>query len=271
MFQILVKIKLNWSKRLVFILCSCALLYQSINLYIDYKKYQTIVTVNIDKEKFIEFPGVSLCFSNPFVNLTKQTEVYKLTKMPIPKGIWRRAKHKDPQGFYQLVSKGNTWDATAKFFLNQTLFMKDAFGDPNDELIDCFMDGNNRCGHVIRIMGFYSYCRLFFSSILYNSTFQKPSKKYFNVQENSKENVMAVIQITNQDYEWRSMIKTISVLLMESDAIPFFSVQQLSLRQNGLQFGRQYDVTFNKETIVKIGHPYEPKCINYNGQFDSHN
>ena len=130
--------KLRISKKLVFIICSCALIYQSIDLYIDYKKYQTIVTVNIEKQSAIEFPGISLCFNNPYINLSEQSEDHKLSKIPIPEGIWMRAKHRDPEGLKRLIASKPTWKNAAKFFLNQSLTMKDAFEDEDvEESVHC--------------------------------------------------------------------------------------------------------------------------------------
>lgn len=183
----LTNIKMNRAKYVVFIICSCALMYQSIDMYIGYKEYQTIVTVNIGRESIIEYPGVSLCFSNPYINLTKPAKDYNLTKMPIPKGIWMKAKQSDYQTFKKLISKGATWEEAAKFFLGPKLFMKDAFQPDQyqDERTSCIMkamkntdkNGTNKnssdCGHVVRIMGLYSECQLFFSSVQYGSTSQK--------------------------------------------------------------------------------------------------
>ena len=177
----LTNMKLKRTKYIVFIICSCALMYQSIVMYIDYKEYQTIVTVNIGKQSTIEYPGVSLCFSNPYINLTEPTKVYKLTKMSVPEGIWMKAKQRDYQRFKELINKGTTWKEALLFFLGQKLFMKDAFQPDKyeDEETSCIVkptkenSSNEDCGHVVRIMGFYSECQLFFSSVSYNSTFQK--------------------------------------------------------------------------------------------------
>ena len=95
----LTNIKLKRAKYAVFIICWCVLMYQSIDMYIGYKEYRTIVTVNIGRQFIIEYPGVSLRFSNPYVNLTKPTQVYKLTKMPIPEGIWIKTKQRNYQTF----------------------------------------------------------------------------------------------------------------------------------------------------------------------------
>ena len=99
--------------------------------------------------------------------------------------------------------------------------------------------------------------------------FLKVNKRYFEIRENSRDNVMAVIKVkdNNKTNDIASIIQTITVLVIDNDAIPFFAMQQVALRQNGLKYGRQYDVTFSKETIIKIGSPYKPKCVNYHGEF----
>ena len=56
----------------IYYLFVCIHIYQSINLYIDYKRYQTIVSINIEEKFIIEYPGIWLCFSNPYINLTEQ-------------------------------------------------------------------------------------------------------------------------------------------------------------------------------------------------------
>ena len=80
---------------------------------------------------------------------------------------------------------------------------------------------------------------------------------------------MAVIKVKNNNKtdDIAGIIETITVLVIDNDAIPFSGIQQLALRQNGLKYGRQYDVTFSREAVIKVGSPYKPKCTNYNGEF----
>ena len=86
--------KLKFLKAAVFAGCLIALTNESYDLYKEYRRYQTVVTVNITHQSVVSFPGLSICESNHFINL-KEGNRFNHSKLPVQKGLWIKAKQKN--------------------------------------------------------------------------------------------------------------------------------------------------------------------------------
>lgn len=97
------------------------------------------------------------------------------------------------------------------------------------------------------------------------------SKETYEIIDNTKDNEMAVITIKKNESHYYHTNK-VTVLLTPSNTMPVYPIQKLSFRQNQLVFGRKYDLTFSKKTIIKLPNSYE-YCLNddeENRKFNSH-
>ena len=88
-------------KKFVFTICLIGLVCESYELYKDYRNDQTVVTVNIKKQSVVDYPGVSICESNHFINVRVNST---LQSFPIPKGIWITAKQRDSFAFHEIIN-----------------------------------------------------------------------------------------------------------------------------------------------------------------------
>ena len=261
-------------KGFVFVGCLIALLSESLDLYKDYKSYQTVVSVNIGKQRIIEYPGVSVCESHHLVQM--KDSFFGYPKLPIQQGVWIKAKQKNAQRLYEMVNEGAEYNDLLSFFfevLNNTL-AKDAFGPIDDDFITCTTQPNGQsCQPINFISGFFSQCKTFFNAIHYvNGSTEVFPPQTFEIIENAKDNEMALIKIQrNKTNDYHS--NKITIVIFPSNELPLFPTQKLGFRQNQLKFGRRYDVTFAKATIKKLNEPYIPHCIDYikeNSQFRSY-
>ena len=60
-------------------MCSIAFTIQCIDLYKEYKSYQTIVTVNIERESIVNLPAVTICAGYTYKQI-KSLQDYELVK-----------------------------------------------------------------------------------------------------------------------------------------------------------------------------------------------
>ena len=121
----------NIFKTIVFTVCLILSIYQSYDLYEEYKNYQTVITVDISKQKEIEYPGVAICESNHFVN------IFGRLPSPVQKGLWIRAKQKDANQFHKMFNGSVTRDHFYHFFIDDHLNGKDSSGPIDDGFIKC--------------------------------------------------------------------------------------------------------------------------------------
>ena len=242
-------------KKFVFTICLIGLIFESYVLYKDYQNYQTVVTVNIEKQSVVDYPGVSICESNHFINVRMNSI---LQSFPIPKGIWITAKQRDPFAFDQIINGEIEHEKFLRFFLSEDLISKDVFGPIDDGFITCrIKDTDEPCTPVKHVYGYFSECTSFFNTI-----YSENSSRIFKIADNSRNDEMAVFQIKkNHSNDYHS--NQLTVLVIRSQYLPLYSIQKLAFRQNQLKFGRQYDVTFSKSTIIKLPKPYQTGCYNY--------
>lgn len=59
--------------------------------------YQTIVTFTINRQTVVDFPGVSICESHYFFKV--KGNLFDYPVLSVPKGIWIRAKQRNPNIF----------------------------------------------------------------------------------------------------------------------------------------------------------------------------
>lgn len=258
-------IVLKFVKYLVFVFCTGALTYQSFYSYMKYKEYQTLVTIDIEKPLKIGYPGVSVCLANPLANLTDRP--FDIKHFPISRGLYNFVKKTIPN-IRQKINEGLTYkDALNIFVGNDVRSINEIFDFANDNLITCEFRKSQPCHYVNRIMGFFTGCKVFFGSYMFNDTSKVKLNTSFGYIEESSTNKMAIIKIKRNS----SMVhkNQLTVLVHPSNAIPLFKIQKLALRQNKLKFGRQYDLTFTKDVIEKKGNPYKPICQKYDDEFKS--
>lgn len=254
-------------KTIVFTVCLILLICQSYHLYKEYKNYETVVTVDISKQKEIEYPGVAICESNHFVNISDHLP------SPVQKGLWIRAKQKDATQFYNMFNGSVSADNFHNFFIGDNLTGKDSFGPINDGFIKCVKsthmnDNYEPCTPINIISSFFTECIGFFNTIQYvDGSSRQISKQKFRIKDNSRNNEMAMIQIKNNhsnDYHSNRII----VLVTAPNTFPLYPIQKLAIRQNQLKFGRRYDITFARTTIKKLPKPYKPYCYEYTDDDD---
>ena len=249
--------------------CTSILAYQSWDLWLEYRKYETIVSVNIEKLLKIDYPGLAICKTNPVIRMDPPLD--GITTMPIQRGPWSRAKKRDPQGLNEMIKNGAFIMDCLDFFMNnnQTLTGEDLFDSGEDDIFTCTVKPEDKpCGHVTRTMGFNTECLVYFSSINLNeSSSNETTKKSFQIFRNSKDNTMAVIKIKRN--EKVSDERQIVVLVIPNNEIPSYSIQKLAIRQDQLEFGKEYDVTFSKRTVNRLGKPYKPLCDKYDSDIKS--
>lgn len=246
----------------IFVVCSIALTIQCIDLYKEYKSYQTIVTVNIERESIIKLPAVAICEGNPFVGFQLDN---RSRLLPIPKGLWFKAKYKhnlslddgiDFQHFDKLHER-----------------VKDVFGPVNDGYINCETNTGS-CKPVNHVNDFFSTCTTFFSTIYNNGTSKiipENTIKIFDLEIDqwklkADESVkISINKNVSKDYHTNQF----AVAIIPSNSIPDFAVQRFAFKQKLLKFGRRYDVTFSKTKIINLPKPYNTSCHDYkNSQND---
>lgn len=179
-------------KSIVFAICLSALITESYYLYFDYKDYQTVVTVNIERPSLVEYPAVSVCEILHFVNVNH--DFYGYSTISIPNGLWIRAKQNNSNQFKNIVSNKSaiSYVDFGNIFLKDDLLVKDIFG-PNDHFITCTKGRTGEpCTPVNQISGFFSECKTFFSRIQFNDSYNVLPKKTFKIVENARDNEMAV-------------------------------------------------------------------------------
>ena len=258
-------IALKFVKYLVLLFCTGVLTYQSFYLYINYKEYQTFVTINIEKPLRIGYPGISVCVANPLVDLTDHP--YGFKRFPISRGLYNFAQRENPK-IDQILNEPITYkDALNIFVGSNSRSINEIFDFENDHLITCQFDNNHPCNYVNRMMGFFTECKVFFGSYTFNDTSFAKLNASFGYIENSANNKMAIIKIKRSP----SMVykNQLTVLAHPSNVVPLFKIQKLALRQNKLKFGRQYDLIFTKDVIRKMGQSYKPICQMYDGELKS--
>ena len=254
-------------KTIVFTVCLILFIYQSYDLYKDYTNYQTVITVDISKQKEIEYPGVAICERNHFVN------IFGRLPFPVQKGLWIRAKQKDVNQFYKMFNGSVSRHHFYHFFIGHHLNGKDSFGPIDDGFVKCVkptpMSNNyQHCTPINIISSFFTECISFFNTIQYkNGSSRLLPKQKFRIEDNSRDNEMAVITIQknhSNDYHSNQVI----VLVTAPNTFPLYPIQKLAIRQNQLKFGRRYDITFAKTTIKKLSKPYKPYCYEYTDDDD---
>ena len=255
-------------KPIVFAICLTFLTLESYELVKDYNNHHTVVTVNIEKQSVVEYPGVSVCEINHFLNLRQQ--VFDFSKAPVAKGLWIRAKRRNSKIFDKIVNNPMDYLFYAKFFLHGKIKATDVFGPIDDGFITCTKEATDQpCTPVNILDGYFSQCKTFF--IHFNEG-KNLSKQTYQIIENARDNEMAVITIKKNESNYYHT-NEVTVLLTPSNVVPFHPIQKLSFRQNQLIFGRKYDLTFSKTTIIKIPNSYESHCSNYdpkNRKFNSY-
>ena len=247
-------------KIVIFAVCSLVLTIQSIDLYKEYKSYQTVVTVNIEGESIVKLPAVAVCERNHFVQIGSQIQSdYVIRPFPIPKGLWFKAKYKFN------FSLDDAIDSEQFDVLYKTV--EDVFGPVDDGYITC-QTNNGQCTPVNHVSGFFSSCTTFFNTIYNNGTSKKVPEntiKIFDLEIDQwkfKADEPVKINI-NKDASKDYHTNHFAVAIIPSNSIPDFSVQKLAFRQNSLKFGRKYDVTFSKTKIIKLPKPYNTSCYDY--------
>lgn len=241
--------------------CLIALSIESYKLYNDYKNYQTVVTVRIGRQTVINFPGVSICESHHFFKV--KGNLFEFPTLPVPKGILIRAKQRDPN-ILKMINETIDDIEFTRLFYSDNILAKEVFGLFDDGFITCNNKATNKpCSPVNHVNGFLYECKNFFSTIYYvnGSSQLLPSQKY-HIKDNAKDNEMAEIKITkNQSNYYHTNFVT--VMINPENSISVLTKHKLAFRQDLLYFGRRYDVTFRKTTIIKLPKPYKPNCHSY--------
>ena len=192
-------------KGFIFVGCLITLLIESFGLYKDYENYQTVVSVNIGKQRIVEYPGVSpdvsLCESHHVVQM--KDAFMGFPKLSIQKGLWIKAKQKNAHRLYEMVNEGIYFDDLIDFFfevINNTK-AKDAFGPIDDNSLTCTTQPNGQSCHPVNfISGFFSQCKTFFNTIHYvNGSTKVLPTQTFEIIENAKDNEMALIKIEKNE------------------------------------------------------------------------
>ena len=148
-------------KPIVFAICLTFLTLESYELVKDYNNRHTVVTVNIEKQSVIEYPGVSVYETNHFLNLTQ--EFWGFSKALISNGLWIRAKQRNSKIFDKIVNNPMDYLFYAKFFLHDKLQVKDVFGPIDDGFITCTKEATDQpCTPVSILNGYFSQCKTFF-------------------------------------------------------------------------------------------------------------
>ena len=254
--------KLKLLKAAVFAGCLIALIIESYNLFKEYLEYQTVVTVNITRQSVVSFPGVSICESNRFINL-KEGNLFNQPNLPVQKGLWIKAKQKNVD--FTMIMNGSIEDGDyLSYFMDFDIPIKESVGPLDDGFIICHNKATGEpCSPVNHVSGFFSQCMSFFNTIDYaNGSSRLLPPQMFHIVDNSRDNEMAEIKITkNETNDYHT--NQVTVLVIPANSIPAFSKQKLAFRQDLLKFGRRYDVTFSKTTIMKLPKPYKPYCHDY--------
>lgn len=243
-------------KLLFFTICLIFLINDCYELTKDYQNFQTVVTVNIERQSLIDYPGVSVCEVNDFVKLKQN--IFNYSRIPVSKGLCSRAKRKNLQHFTNIINHPIKWKDFLKLFVGENLMIKHVFASINDGFITCTMRNTRQpCIPVDIHSGYFSQCKTFFIDI---SRQIKPQT--YEIIDNSRDNEMAVIKITNNQTN-ECHTNQITVLITPTNQMPVYTIQKLSFRQNQLTFGRKYDLTFSKTKIITLPKPYKPYCSYY--------
>ena len=258
--------KLKILRSVVLFGCFIALSIESYELYNDYMNYQTVVTVRIGRQTVINFPGVSICESHHFFKVKGNLFGYPI--LPISKGILIRAKQRDPN-ILKLINETIDDTEFVRLFYSDNILAKETFGPFDDGFITCNNKATNKpCNPVNHVNGFLHECTTFFNTIDYADGSSKllSSQKY-HIRDNSKDNEMAEIKIAkNQSNYYHTNLVT--VIINPANSISVLTKHKLAFRQDLLYFGRRYDVTFRKTTIMKLPKPYKPYCHSYKSNDD---
>lgn len=148
-------------KPIVFAICLTFLTLESYELVKDYKNHETIVTVNIEKQSLVEYPGVSVCEINHFLNLKQP--FMESSRASVSKGLWIRAKQRNSRIFDKIVNNTMDYLFYAEFFLHGQIFVKQVFGPIHDGFITCTKQATGEpCTPVNILNGYFSQCKTFF-------------------------------------------------------------------------------------------------------------
>ena len=251
-------------KTVVFIICVIALTIQSMDLYNDYLDYRTVVTVNIGTHSVIDFPAVSVCEGNHFIRIKSNHSRH--SNLPVSNGVWIKARESNPKKFYQVINDVITFDDYLKIFYSKNLKLKDSFGPTDDGFISCIKRTGEAtglpCQPVNYVNGFFSECKSFFNTVYFNDSTKNFPKQTLQILDRRRNDEMAVIRIrkNNSNYHHTNQV---TILIIPSNTIPVYPIQKLAFRQNQLKFGKKYDVSFSKATIIKLAKPYKPFCFDY--------
>ena len=247
-------------KALVFAICLIALILESSDLINEYQKYNTVVSVRIERRSRIKFPGISVCESHHTVKVKSQNGIWNV---PVSKGIWIKTKQKDPQTFNQISNQVMNYTDFVNYFHNGSYVAKDVFGPIDDSFITCKLKrGSIPCSPINYLSGYFSQCKTYFNTIYFNSSSVIVPRSIFEISDKDIDNEMATIKIKKNDSDLYNT-NLITVLIIPTNSMPIFSNQKLAFRQNLLKFGRNYDLTFSKTKIIKQPKPYKPFCHFY--------
>ena len=258
------KLRYKIFKPLVFAICLIALSIESFDLLVEYKKYQTVVTVRIERRSVIEFPGVSVCESHHTVKINN---IYGQWNISVSKGIWHKTKQKDPEKFNQISNQVMNYTDFVNYFYNDSYLAKDVFGPINDSFITCKLKrGNIPCSPINYLSGYFSQCKTYFNTIYFNGSSVIVPKKTYIISDKDWDNDMAKITIKKSKLNHHT--NQITVLINPANSMPTYTTQKLAFRQNQLKFGKIYDLTFSKTKIIKLPKPYKPFCHFYQDNAD---
>ena len=224
----LVKYLINFHiiKISIFAFCLIALTIQSIDLYKEYKSYQTVVTVNIEKESIINLPAVAVCERNLHGKLIS---ILDLQNYKLVKDLFGHIDYKN------INCETNTGPCTPVTRVSGILSQCTSFFNR--------FEYNNGTTKVVPEKA---------NNILDLEIDQWKLKSDESVEIKIKKNS------SNNDHS-----NDFTVFIVPSYSYPSFYIQILSFRQNLLKFGRRYDVTFSKTKIIKLPKPYNTSCHDY--------
>ena len=207
----------------IFVGCSIALTIQFIDLYKEYKSYQTVVTVNIERESIINLPAVAVCEKYTYKQY-KSLQYYKLVKDVF--------EHVDGKN---INCETNTGPCTPVNYFTSLYSQCTSF-------FNTFVYNNG----TTKVVPEKS------NNILDLEIDQWKLKSDEFVEIHIKKN----LQNKYHSNEF-------TVAIIPSNSYPRFYIQSLALRQILLKFGRRYDVTFSKSKIIKLPKPYSTSCHDY--------
>ena len=204
----------------IFAFCLIALTIQSIDLYKEYKSYQTVVTVNIESESIVTLPAVAVCERNPFhksILISLDLPEYKIVK-----DLFGYVDYKN------INCETNTGPCTPVIHVSGLLSRCTSFFNR--------FEYNNGTTKVVPEKS---------DNILDLDIDQWKLKADESVEINIKKD------LSNND---RS--NEFTVVIIPSNSYLDFYIQSLSFRQNLFKFDRRYNVTFSKTKIIKLPKPY---------------